>query len=113
MRGTRASRSRTLFPLLVAALVVGITLPGPAHAATALEDGDVAGIVRDSTTGEPLANAELSVMRMGRLVVNTESDQFGHFIVHHVPSGEYVIDVRMIGFRAERRAVAVTPGGRV
>lgn len=101
------------FVAIPIAIVALAAMPHPASAATDPDGGDIAGVVRDSTSNEPLANAELSVAREGRLVVNAESDQFGHFIVHNVPSGEYEIVVRMIGFRAETRPVAMTTGGRV
>jgi TonB dependent receptor/Carboxypeptidase regulatory-like domain/TonB-dependent Receptor Plug Domain len=113
MRGTWVGRRLSFAITLLAIFALGAAAPRAAHAATDPDGGDIAGVVRDSTTGEPLANAELSVTRETHLIVNAESDQFGHFIVHNVPSGEYGLEVRMIGFRAETRTITVTAGGRV
>ncbi len=113
MRGTRVCRRPSFLTLVLAIIALGAATPIAAHATPDPDGGDIAGVVRDSTTGEPLANAELSVSRETRLVANTETDQFGHFIVHNVPSGTYAIEVRMIGFRAESRTVTVTTDGRV
>lgn len=98
--------------LLCACLALGTLAPRPAQAATDPVGGDIAGVIRDSTNSEPLANAEMAVTQANRLVANAEADQFGHFIVHNVPSGEYTLDVRMIGYRAERRTVTVVDGNR-
>jgi hypothetical protein len=112
MRGTWLSRRASFVSLLIAGLALSALLPNDAVADTDPEGGDIAGVIRDSTNGEPLANAELSVTQASRLIANAESDQFGHFIVHNVPSGQYTLDVRFIGFRAEHRAVTVTNGDR-
>ena len=98
--------------LLCVCLALGALAPRPARAATDPVGGDIAGVIRDSTNSEPLANAELAVTQANRLVANAEADQFGHFIVHNVPSGEYTLDVRMIGYRAERRTLTVIDGNR-
>src|SRR6476646_9049419 len=112
MRGTRFGRRLSFLTLPLTIIALAAATPLVAHAAPDPDGGDIAGVVRDSITGDPLANAELSVSRETRLVANTETDQFGHFIVHNVPSGEYTIDVRFIGFRAEHRTVTVTTDGR-
>src|SRR5690348_1912069 len=108
MRGPRSSRSFLTLAIALAALCIT-----PCRALAAPDNGDIAGVVRDSTSGEPLANAELSVTRDGRVVVNAESDQFGHFVMHNIPAGEYAMSARMIGYRAKSRAITVTAGERL
>lgn len=93
-------RGRSLASLSCICIAVAALTPRPARAATDPAGGDIAGVIRDSTNAEPLANAEVAVTQANRLVANAEADQFGHFIVHNVPSGEYTLDVRMIGYRA-------------
>ena len=112
MRGTPFARRPSILTLLLTIIALGAAAPLAAHAATDPVGGDIAGVIRDSTNSEPLANAEMAVTQANRLVANAEADQFGHFIVHNVPLGEYTLDVRMIGYRAERRTVTVTDGGR-
>ncbi|MBA2683737.1 MAG: TonB-dependent receptor [Gemmatimonadaceae bacterium] len=113
MHGTRFGRQLSFVASFLTIAALSASRPGTALAATAPDGGDIAGVIRDSTTGEALANAELSIMRGARLVANAESDQFGHFIVHNVRSGNYTMEVRMIGFRAERRTVTVTNAGQL
>jgi hypothetical protein len=112
MRGISPCRRRSLVTFGIALIAFGAVTPTIARAAADPIGSDVAGVVRDSTTGEPLANAELSVLREGRLVVNSESDQFGRFIIHNLPPGEYAIAVRMIGFRAESRTITLSIASR-
>jgi outer membrane receptor protein involved in Fe transport len=113
MRGTWLSRLLSPVALVLAIVTLGAATPRVALAAPDPEGGDIAGVIRDSTTAEPLANAELSVTQAGKLIANSESDQFGHFIVHNVPAGEYQVDVRMIGFRAQSRPVTVSGTARI
>ena len=113
MRGAGVARCISSIALLLAILAALSSTPRTARAASVPDGGDIAGVVHDSAASEPLGNAELNLTRDGRLVATAESDQFGHFIIHDVPSGEYSLHVRMIGFRPETRTVTVTSGGRM
>jgi hypothetical protein len=106
-------RGSSLVVCVIAGLALTAIAPGRAFAAPPPEGGDIAGVVRDSTSGEALAGAEVAISRDRRLIANTVSDQFGHFIVHNAPVGAYAVDVRMIGFRPESRSVTVENNGRV
>jgi len=111
MRGTWLDGRRfSLF--LIAALALEPLSPRVVHASDFF-GGDITGVIRDSTNGTPLANAEVGVKQGSRIIANAEADQFGRFVVHGVPAGEYVVEVRLIGFRADSQSVAVTEGGRV
>ncbi|MDB4909363.1 MAG: hypothetical protein JWO39_186 [Gemmatimonadetes bacterium] len=97
--------------LLLLGLTVGVVAPRQAHA-TPPAGGDIAGAIRDPTTGTPLPNAEVGVKQSGRIVANAEADQFGRFIVHGVPAGRYVVEVRLIGYKPDSQTVSVVEGSR-
>jgi hypothetical protein len=100
----------------VVALAFLICAVGPTtgHAATATvrssppTAGDIAGSVRDSVNGRPLPGGEVRVLRGGEVVAAVETDAFGRFIVHNLPSGSYTVAVRYVGFREGSRTVTVT-----
>lgn len=72
--------------------------------------GDVSGTVTDSTSGQPIPSAEISVTLESRVVTNTLSDAFGRYTVHNLAPGLYTVSVRFIGFRALSRTVTVGGG---
>ncbi|HEY7237450.1 MAG TPA: TonB-dependent receptor [Gemmatimonadaceae bacterium] len=73
--------------------------------------GDISGTITDSTNGQPLPAAEVSVSRNGSIVANTETDGFGRYIVHNMSAGTYVVSARLIGFRPLTRPVTISPTG--
>ena len=73
--------------------------------------GDVSGTITDSTSGQPLPSAEVSVNQNGSIVTNTQTDGFGRYTVHNLSAGSYVVSVRMIGFRPLTRAVTIAANG--
>ncbi len=97
--------------LLLGGLTVGAVAPRNAHATTPA-GGDIAGSIRDSTNGTPLPNAEIGVKQGGQIVANASADQFGRFVVHGVPGGRYVVEVRLIGYKPDSQTVSVTEGSR-
>ncbi|HLB09967.1 MAG TPA: carboxypeptidase regulatory-like domain-containing protein [Gemmatimonadaceae bacterium] len=97
--------------LLLGGLTVGAVAPRDAHATTPA-GGDIAGSIRDSTNGTPLPNAEIGVKQGGQIVANTSADQFGRFVVHGVPGGSYVVEVRLIGYKPDSQTVSVAEGAR-
>ena len=98
--------------LLLLALTVGLVTPLNAHA-TAPASGDIAGTIHDSTNAAPLPNAEVGVTQNGRIIANASADQFGHFVVHAVPTGSYVVQVRLIGYKPDSQTVKVAEGARI
>jgi hypothetical protein len=73
--------------------------------------GDVSGTVTDSTNGQPLQSAEVSVSQNGSIIANSQTDGFGRYTVHNLSAGSYVVAVRLIGFRPLARTIAVPASG--
>ncbi len=73
----------------------------------AVPSGDLHGTVTDSTSGNPLPSAQVSVTRDGRIIQNTLTDAFGRFIVHNLGAGSYAVSVHFIGFRPFSGTVTV------
>lgn len=90
---------------LVALAVLSIAASIPA-AATPL-NGDLHGVVTDSASGNPLPSAQVSVMRDGRIIQNTLTDNFGRFVVHNLGAGSYAVAVHFIGFKPFNGTVAI------
>lgn len=89
--------------------LVGIFMSArPARAEVA--SGDLHGVVTDSASGNPLPSAQVSVMRDGKIVQNTLSDDFGRFIVHNLSAGSYAVTVHFIGFKPYTATVAIASG---
>lgn len=72
---------------------------------------DVVGTVTDSTSGQPLSGAEVSVSQTGRIVFNGATDAFGRYAVHNLPAGTYSVSVHFIGFGAATRTVTLGDNG--
>jgi hypothetical protein len=68
--------------------------------AAAPPSGDLHGVVTDSAANNPLASAQVSVTRDGRIIQNTLTDAFGRYRAHNLPAGTYVLSVHFIGFKA-------------
>lgn len=73
--------------------------------------GDVAGTVTDSTNGQPLATADIRIMRNGKTVLTVSADPFGRFIAHNLAAGSYEVIVQSVGFRRVRRMITIGAGG--
>ncbi|HKW10478.1 MAG TPA: TonB-dependent receptor [Gemmatimonadaceae bacterium] len=101
---------------LVSALTVSLML-GAARRSDALErarytaGGDVSGAISDSTSGQPLSSAEVTVTQNGNIIANTQTDGFGRYTVHNLSAGSYVVAARLIGFRPETKSVIVPATG--
>ena len=70
-------------------------------------NGDIGGTVLDSAAGTPLAGGEVRILQSGNVVATTVTDAFGRFVVHNLPSGNYRVEVRFLGYRAQTHDVAV------
>jgi outer membrane receptor for ferrienterochelin and colicin len=79
--------------------------------ALALAAGDVTGAVTDSTSGKPLAGADVTVAQKGQVVARTSTDDFGRFRIHDLAVGVYQLEVRLIGFRPAIRDIEITERG--
>src|SRR3954470_6718233 len=61
---------------------------------------DIVGTVTDSTTGQPLQSAEVSLTSTaGAIASNTTTNTFGQFTIHNVAPGAYTVGVHALGFR--------------
>jgi hypothetical protein len=74
------------------------------------QPGAVNGFVRDASDGEPLAYC--NVFLDGTEFGAATSDR-GYFYIGHVPAGKYELVVSYVGYKTERRALAVGPNQTV
>ena len=88
-----------------------LALPAVAFGSGRGGAGDISGTITDSSNGQPLPSAEVSVSRNGSVVANTQTDGFGRYIVHNLSAATYVISVRLIGFRPSTRSVTISAAG--
>lgn len=72
--------------------------------------GTVEGRVLDATRGAPVGYAEVTLQPLERSVV---ADAGGRFRFDGVPTGDYELRVRFLGFETTVREVAVQPGESV
>ncbi len=83
-------------------------LTASASKANATLNADITGTVTDSASGQPLASAEVSVMRGTQIVFNATADAFGRYTAHNIPAGNYSITARFLGFAPQTKALTVT-----
>jgi len=97
--------------LVLALVVVPVTVVGAP--ATAQEPaGTITGTVVDSVSGEPIADAEVTLVRVdGSTVGTTRSDRRGGFRFSSVPAGRYEVRVRRVGYAASVVEVTVGEAG--
>jgi hypothetical protein len=73
--------------------------------------GDITGTVVDSATAKPLAGGEVRISRGSAIVATTTTDAFGRFVVHNLPAGTYVVEIRYLGYGPASREVTVAATG--
>lgn len=71
--------------------------------------GAISGFVRDMTSGEPLAYANLELKNTG---LGTITNQKGYFYLGAVTPGEYELEVSFIGYEILKKRITVV-GGKV
>jgi hypothetical protein len=98
---------------ILAALALATASPRPAAAAAIppSASGDIAGAVVDSVTAKPLSGGEVRITHGGAIVATTTTDAFGRFVVHNLPGGAYLLEIRYLGYRPASREVTVTDTG--
>jgi hypothetical protein len=106
---------RHLFSRRMFALALSIAPIVGAHAASRFSTDrhaanvDLTGAVNDSTNGQPLQSAEVSVTRQaGGVVSNTTTDAFGRFVIHNLAPATYNVSVHMLGYRPITRPLTVS-----
>ena len=85
------------------------SMPGPVARSLAPDTGtaDVLGKVTDSTTGGPLASAEILIERAGRIVARASTDGLGSYRIHGIRAGRYTVEVRFVGFKPDSTHIAI------
>jgi len=79
---------------------------GPGHSANT----DLTGVVSDSSNGQPLESAEITIANPGGAVIaSTSTNTFGSFTIHNVAPGTYSIAVHLIGYRAVSQPLTISP----
>lgn len=80
----------------------------PPAAARRGANADVSGAVTDSTSGQPLASAEVSIRNLtGGVVTNAITDAFGRFLIHNLTAGTYTVSVHLLGYRPLSRPLTI------
>lgn len=82
---------------------VGIKNPSPTGTAT------VAGYVKDSKTGEPIAGA---ILYVPDVKTGANTDQFGFYSLT-LPKGKHIVTIRYIGTRDTRRQISLYADGKL
>lgn len=70
-------------------------------------NSDITGTITDSASGQPLASAEVSVMRGAEIVFNASTDAFGRYTAHNISPGDYTVAARFLGFSPQSMRVVV------
>ncbi len=76
---------------------------------------DITGSVTDSSSGQPLQSAEVSVTsQSGGVMANTTTDALGRFTIHNIGAGAYAVTVHLLGYRPRSRSltIAATTGAQ-
>ena len=71
---------------------------------------DLTGAVIDSATAQPIQGVEIDVTRDRQLVARSSSDEFGRYVIHDIPAGTYLVQVRLIGYRAISQSITIGSG---
>ena len=87
-------------------LATALVLLGGAR--TALAQGTVSGVVRDSATQQPIPSVQV---RIAGSTIGTLTDAQGHYRLTDVPSGTIRLRARIIAYRPAEMTVQVPPGG--
>ena len=97
-------RKRFALGAVLLALAMGL-LPGGTAAQQA--EGTVTGIVRNATTGQPLAGVQILIQGTQRGAL---TGQAGTYTLTGLPPGTHTIEARSIGFQTEEETVALAAG---
>lgn len=97
---------RAVLTPLVAAFALGPV------ALVAQETGTVAGTVVDATSQEPLSGAQVFIATQAGAegAYGTITDQRGRYLIRDVPAGEHTVQVDLLGYSTDSRAIEVDAG---
>ena len=85
-------------------------LLGASSAFAQQQSGQIHGVVRDSSSREGLAGANV-LLKGTSLGASTNLD--GAFVIRSVPPGSYTLEVRYVGYRGKAVQVELSPGGDI
>ena len=85
-------------------------LLGASSAFAQQQSGQIHGVVRDSSSREGLAGANV-LLKGTSLGASTNLD--GAFVIRSVPPGSYTLEVRYVGYRSKAVQVELSPGGDI
>jgi hypothetical protein len=102
-----------LIPAAAASAEASTVRAAPLRAATSRDrrgaNADINGTVTDSTNGQPLQSAEISLASAaGTVVSNTTTNAFGQYTIHNVAAGTYKVSVHMLGFAPLTKSITVS-----
>ena len=92
--------------MLFSALLIALVSTHPGASASAV-NGDIERTVTDSAAATPLAGGEIRILQAGNVVATSVTDAFGRYVVHNLSAGEYRVEARFLGYRAQTREVTV------
>ena len=95
---------RRMLSVLSAMLTLVAATPA---AAQQRETGIISGIVTEASSGRAVAGAQVGI---AGTMMGTAANADGRFTIANVPVGSHVVQVRMIGYSALERTVAVAAG---
>lgn len=87
-----------------------VTIFPPANPGSPRAQGVIVGLVTDSATGSPLANALVGIDNT-QLATKTTTD--GRFTLSGVAAGTYTVQARLLGYAPQRQSVTVTDDATV
>jgi hypothetical protein len=104
VRGEGCTRRWGRLPAIaVATVLCALLLPS----ATFAQSATLRGRVLSASTGQPIANATLSLSAVAR---STRTDSLGEFTLSGLPTGEQALLVQAVGFTPVRALVPLTAG---
>lgn len=70
--------------------------------------GSISGMVTDSATGLPIANAQVNACRPGVCGGRAFTDENGFYTINNLSAGDYQVTAKALGYRTQRYPIAVT-----
>ncbi|MCX7785730.1 MAG: carboxypeptidase-like regulatory domain-containing protein [candidate division WOR-3 bacterium] len=70
--------------------------------------GAISGVVTDSATGLPIANAQVNACRPGSCGGRAFTDANGFYTINNLSAGDYQVTAKALGYRPQRYPTAVT-----
>lgn len=108
-RRAAAATPSWLAPVILAAGLAAVALPGPALGQRPADAGDamVVGVVRSATGDRPMADVAVRFLEADYTMV-TSAD--GSFHADHLPPGRHTVQLRYMGLASRQLALTLTDG---